>query len=115
MPATLQLEFLTILKLISALRKKSDNSLVAFVFVHYFGFSNNAYVIPERRGRGLVGVIMKYLTRKMVKFGMVPFGMILPDNISSLKSVSRAPGWFKTEYGIDVIFRMPAEHGKGKI
>ncbi len=51
----------------------------------------------------------------MVEFGMIPFAMILPDNVDSIKAVSRAPGWFKTEYGIDVIFKLPVEQEKAKI
>ncbi len=69
------------------------------------------YVVPERRGKGLIQVIIKYNTRKFVEYGMVPNSMILEDNINSIKAMQRTPGgaWVKSEIMIQVVECHPKE------
>ncbi len=70
-------------------RKKSDDSLVSFNLTHFLGFSHHRYTVPERRGEHLMPDLAVYLWQDYIALGMVPFGLVVPENANSIKAMTR--------------------------
>ncbi len=57
---------------------------------HFLGFGNHGFTISDRRGENLIGRLGILLWQDYLKLGIVPYVMILPDNVSSINANIRA-------------------------
>ncbi len=72
-----------------ALRKRSDDRLVAFCLTDHLGYGTHGYVSEERRGAGLYGKIMSHMYQTYLQEGIIPYGLVLPSNTSSIRGMKK--------------------------
>ena len=62
-----------------------QDELIGFIGEHNEGSIGMLYVFPEYRNRGFAAALEKYMFRKTMEEGFIPFGQVVKDNEPSLE------------------------------